>query len=216
MAVGLLGFVGTRLIHTGLFAEGESLNLATSEAQLQARLETERREPRFVGDRLGVYLAPPRTEIPGGYRTYEEICGSAPTVAADASLAGELDLSLSLPPKYTLLENSPNTGVVACEDQVFAARWNFAVQTPSGYIADIVIGRTVLDHDEIDTAATRVKVRTIGEREAILVEPVTSDGRNQHSAVIFPEPFGTTFIHASDLPRPDLLQLARIVAEATK
>jgi len=184
---------------------------------LLKELEQERQQPRFVGELLGIFNRPSSdVPLPEGYQTYTDVCGSLPTVDVRRERAGALDLTLNLPPDYVLQADSMNTGVIACGDTVYAARWEYTHKASNGMTANIVIGRGIFRYEEYDVAASRVKTAVFAGREAVLIEPWTPDGLAQRSGVLFPEPFGVTFIHAADLPLDELLRLAEIVAEATK
>jgi hypothetical protein len=183
-----------------------------------AQLEEEARQPRFRGEVLGIYIAPPGASVPDKFLTAEELCGfGESSVQVPWDRAGELDLSLQLPPQYRLNEQSLNTGVIACGDKVYAARREFEVTLESLYYpASVLIGSSVFSYDTVDVAENRVKPTTIAGRDAVLIEPLIPSGLVSPSRVVFPADFGSVFIMAIDLPLTDLLDLAEIVAKAIR
>ena len=197
----------------------------------------ERLKPRFQGELLGIFIAPRAVAVPDKFLTFEEICGpDALTARVPDERAGQFDLKVQLPPEYVFQPESMNTGVIACAPQdqmeirgpenlrlkdpeggvVYAARWDYAVTPYTGAPAGVSIDRGLFKYTTFDAAVDRVKVITVGGRQAVLIEPITPDGVSSASLVVFPEPFGTTWIAAADLPLSDLLEVAEIVAKATQ
>ncbi|HET9476406.1 MAG TPA: hypothetical protein VFP63_02850 [Dehalococcoidia bacterium] len=195
-------------------ASGE--DMAPHPPPLEA-IEADRLAPRFTGEILGVFIAPPDVKPPLGFTTYEEFCGSpeAPTVATQWEEAGALALSVELPGSFVFQPDSVNSGVIACEGKVYAARWDYNYSNASGYPGGLTIARSVFSHITRDVSSSRVKPVVIGGRQAILIEPLTPDGISSSAGVIFPEPFGTTEIQSAGVPLPDLLAVAETVALAT-
>ncbi len=215
-ALGAGTFFGVRLLVDRVFVEAQGQDGIVPPPE--SVFEQERRAPRFAGDVSGIFIGPPGVPVPPQYVTYDEVCpeGTA-TVEVPPAQAGVLALELDLPSTFVLREDSLDTGVVACDGTVYAARWDYAYRGTNGMTSDIVIGRTILTStDGWDVAAYRARSTVIGGRKAALIEPMTPDGLASRSAVFFPEPFGMTFIAAANLSRDDLLALAELVARATK
>lgn len=198
---------------------------SSAEAQLDAPvapspevLEQDRQKPRFVGELLGIYISPSeKGPFPPGHRaTRQDVCGSTPTARVPAERAGELGLNLTLPPDYIFQPGDMDTGVWACGDTVVVAKRVYEHKAANGMTSRVLIGRSRLTVEAYDVSADRVKVTSFAGRPAILIEPVTSDAVIQRSGVIFPEPFGKTFIDVAYLPLDELKRLAEAVAEATK
>jgi hypothetical protein len=134
--------------------------------------------------------------------------------------AGELALSLELPPHYSFLPHDPDTGVFGCGDTVSSAKRVYQRIYEAGTGGHIIVGRnrmTVICCNHIP--ADRIKVVTIGGRQAVLVEPVHPEG-SEHGGtsteIHFPESFGRTYIRTNTLTLAEALELAGIVAEATQ
>lgn len=213
-ALGFVGFFGARFLRTTLLADPERLMPIPDHSAL---LAAERQKPRFVGDIAGIFLAPRGEPVPEHYVTYEDVCDSQPAIEVSPQRAGMLALPLKLPSEYILVEDSLNTGVIACGNTVSGARWQYdGPRQSTGIVPYIVIGRSLFTHDEIDVAVDRPTSTVIGGREAVVLEALTPDGYDQHARAWFPEPFGYTFIQATDLPHADFMTLAELVASATR
>jgi hypothetical protein len=121
-----------------------------------------------------------------------------------------------LPSEYKFLPDDADTGAVACNGVVYVAKRTYS-GTPGGRA---IIGRSRLTAlSTMHWPADRVKVVTVGNREAVLLEPVFPEfnefGGTQ-TQVIFPEPFGHSFIFTENIDLTDVMALAEIVAEATQ
>lgn len=175
-------------------------------------------KPRFKGEILGVFIAPPDEPVPDKYTTFAEYCGSEQATSEQMAwdAAGQFALAINLPSQFKLETDSLNTGVVGCGGKVYAARWSYAVAQPSGYQGTLVIARGVFSHFPFDVSTERVKTIEAGGRPAVLVEPITPDGIGSNAAVIFPETFGVTEIQSSGIPLTQLLEVAERVGEVTK
>ena len=220
VAIGAGAFFSVRFLVDQLSTEAQegvdvSPPIATALATLIAPRGT--LEPRFEDELLGFYIGPRVTDVPERFVTFDDVCPTLISVEVPWERAGALDLELNLPARYVLRDDSVNTGVIACEDEttVYVARRNYRLEgLPS---ANIIIGRSILTADLFDVAASRVSVATYAGRQAVLIEPGVRDGvQSGRSGVIFPEPFGRTFIHAVSLSLDELMELAELVAEATQ
>jgi hypothetical protein len=186
-------------------------------------IEADKSLPRFNGELLGIRVVPPGD--PDHEKLEREaiaaVCGKAsPTTALPWEGAGELALSVEMPPEFILQADDPNTGVIGCGEKAFAARWHYLSRQPDGWQASLLVVRGLASADArllvFDAAAQRVSAISIEGREAIMISPVTPSGRGSASAIVFSEPFGVTQITAFDLPADGLMTVGRIVAEATK
>jgi hypothetical protein len=130
--------------------------------------------------------------------------------------AAKLNISLQLPSKFELDEESLNTGAIACNGMVYTARWDYKIRYPSGLQESIVIARSLFAFQTVDVAEDRLKLVEIEGRQAIVIEPFTAGPITSSSLVLFPEPFGMTKIQTSGVPVDDLMEVARAVAIATK
>ena len=239
--VGFGAFFGVRALRDAPGGDG-----SPGEAEAQAPgpigpssevFEAELSKPRFVGEVLGIFIAPPEVPVPDKYLTFKDICRpDTLTPRVSDERAGQLDLKFQLPPEYIFQPDSMDTGVIVCapRDQieilgpeslrlrdpeagvVYAARWEYAATQPSGHLGRLLIVRSLFPYRQYDVAADRVKATVIGGRPAVLVEPITPDGVSSVAAVIFPEPFGVTEVHSTSVPLADLLAVAEIVAKATQ
>ncbi len=129
-------------------------------------------------------------------------------------------MSVEMPTEFVIQADDPNTGLIGCGDKAFAARWNYLSKQADGWQANLMLVRGLASPNArllvIDAAAQRVSTIDIEGRDAVLISPVTANGRGSASAIVFPEPFGVTQITAFDLPREQLLKVGHIVAAATK
>jgi hypothetical protein len=182
----------------------------------------DQKKPPFIGDRLGIFIVgthDQEVDVPAQYVTAEDVCPNG-TSLMRWDQAGELALPAELPPEYRFLPDNPDTGVFGCNGVISSVKRVYRRVYERGLGSDIHIGRwrtTVRCCTFV--AADRVKVVTIGGREAVLVEPVYPEGTEPggtHTEIIFPEPFGMTEIWTLGLPLAETLQIGEIVAEATK
>ena len=175
-------------------------------------LEEEAASDKFEGEILGVYIGPLGAEVPGKYITYEEICGSQPSEQVSWDKAGEFDISLELPTPFALNRDSLNTGVIACGDTVYAARWDYAATQPSGYPGSLIIVRSVFKDFGFDASSRRVRDTEIGGLPAVYISPLSENGIGSGAGVIFPGDTIATSIHSSGVPEADLLRVAELLA----
>jgi DNA-binding CsgD family transcriptional regulator len=188
----------------------------------------EQQKPGFVGDKLGIFIdaAEEEVDIPPQYVTAEDICPpGAPHTPVALEQAGELAFSLNPPPEYTTVADDMDDGAVACGDVVYVAK---RVYQHAEHGGRVVIGRarfTVVDG--MHWPAESVKVVTLAGREAILFEPIYPERSEptyperyefggQSTQIVFPEPFGMTFIITNGVDLADVMTLGELVAEATR
>jgi hypothetical protein len=179
-------------------------------------------KPAFAGDVLGIYIVPPDGSVsaPEQYVTGQDVCGPEySSVVVPWEQAGELGLVFELSPDFTLMESDPNTGVWACNGVVVAANWTYRHEDGG----QVTIGQTRLTVGGTHRVpAERVKVAVIGGREAAVFEPLYKSRENRtvpggsESEIIFPEPFGHTFISGYDMSFNLVLGVAEAVARASK
>ncbi len=181
----------------------------------QEPFDEEARKPRFRGEILGIYFEPGNEPIPEKYVTVDELCPGSDDYRVPEDQAGELALHVELPPPFKLNPESPNTGIWACNDQVIVANWEYDVMQPDGYPGRLLISRHKSCYVTVSVALDRVKETAVGGRPAVMVDPITPDGRHSQAIVIFPEPFGCTEVWGLSIPRADLINAAEIVADAT-
>lgn len=212
--------LGIALVATGYF--GAQAMRATLEARQEAprglfdeadiAVKAEATKPRFVGDVGGIFIAPEGTPVPERYTTFEDTCGDQWGKNVSWEEAGELDFAIPLPATYAFQPDDINTAVVACGDTVFIARRVYT--TASG--GEVIIGRTLFDYSDIDVAVDRPTTQRIADRDVVLIEPITESGVFQNAYAYFPETFGKTFVHASNLSRSEFRELVAMVASSTR
>ncbi len=188
----------------------------------------EGQKPGFVGDKLGIFIdaAEEDVDVPAQYVTAEDICPpDAPHAPASWEQAGELAFSLNLPPEYTTVADDMDDGAVACGDVVYVAK---RVYQHAEHGGRVTIGRTRLTVvDGMHWPSERVKVVGLAGREAVLFEPIYPERYEptyperygfggQSTQIVFPEPFGMTFIYANGVDLSDVMALGELVAEATR
>ena len=202
--IAVVGSLAGRAVWESVTAQDEP----RAEPPSEETISNELTKPRFKGEVRGVFIGPPGAQVPDQFMTYEETCGSAPTEEVEWDRAGDLNLirvgdlaaGLALPAPFTLDAESPNTGVVACGDKVYAARWEYAAPQPSGYPGSLVIARSSFKYAEFDASADRVQEIEIGGLPAISVEPLSPTGISSAAGVIFPGDSVTTVISSSGVP----------------
>ncbi len=165
-------------------------------------------EPRFEGELLGIFIGP---QIPERIIGREHVC--LPGTPAMEVEPGELGLEVDLPPKYVRQDPLITFDVAACGLRVLRAQRTYLLEGAPE--VSVTIGRRVFSYGMYDVAASRVETTVFAGREAVLIAPPASIGDDGPSAVLFPEPFGITEVHAANMSLEDLLELAEIVAEAT-
>ena len=214
------GYFGALALRTNLLAEqGNQWGSWQSRKQFdadKAAIAAEREKPRFKGVIDGIFITPGGS-IPSEYTTAKELCGTQQSKVVSWDKAGQLDLTLDLPKEYTLQEPNMDTVVVACGDTVFNARraYHFKQHEPLREQGELVIGRSLIRYDEVDTAVDRPEIMNISGRDVVVIGPITDDGAGQNMRAYFPEPFGKTFIQAYNMPRKDFLELVTLVASST-
>lgn len=171
----------------------------------QLILIAEEAKPRFVGEIGGIYIVPDERLVeelvPEGYVTYGRLCGDSYSTTATFEEAGELDFDIDLPATYVLQLDDMNTGAVACNGIVYAARRAYTYQLPDGGEAYFVVGRSILSYDTQSFASDRLRTISIDGRRVVLVEPLTADGSVGNGYAWIPESKGKEFLMTSGLPR---------------
>jgi hypothetical protein len=181
-----------------------------------ATLGNEAAQERFEGEILRVFIGPPGAAAPDKFTTHEDVCESKPTEQVSWSEAGDLDINFTLPESFKLQTGSLNTGVIACGDTVYAARWEFSFAQSNGYPGSLIVSRGILDAAEFDASADRVEAASFGGLDAVYIVPLSPNGVGSAAGVIFPGASVTTIIISSGVPEPDLLKAAESVASGLK
>lgn len=179
-------------------------------------LTAEAARPRFVGELLGLFLAPAKDQFPADVRNAMDRqtsggCGSAPLSAA-SSIA--LTRPLELPLSFKASADSPSA--VACGGIVTGLNYEYSGIGANGLPATLLIARSVVRAWGVDAATDRIGVSIIGGRDVIVVRPATDEAIGQTSQVIIPETFGLTAIHAFDLNETELREVAAAVIAASQ
>lgn len=177
-------------------------------------LNDEAASPKFEGEVLGVFIGPPDAKVPDKFVTYEDLCGSKTSEQVSWDRAGEFDLTVNLPEPFQLNPDSLNTGVIACGDTVYAARWDYSALQPNGYAGGLTIARSPFKDKQFAVSAERVQATEIGGLPAVHIKPLSANGIGSAAGVIFPGDSVNTAIYSSGIPDTDLLKVAAIVAAA--
>jgi hypothetical protein len=210
--IAVVGSIGGRILWESVTAE----DAPKAEPPPLEALNDEASRAKFQDEVLGFFVGPPAAQVPDKFVTYEEFCGSKPTEQVEWDRAGELDIALTLPEPFQLIPDSLNTGVIACGDAVYAARWEYIAPQPSGYTGSLVIARSTFKYAEFNASAERVEAGEIGGIPAILIEPLSANGIGSSAGVIFPGDTVATVISSTGVPDVDLLKVAKIVAAEIK
>lgn len=213
----LAGYISVQYFNPVLFADRESRNEELWKLPpVDPALTAERSKPRFAGEIGGIFLAPEGTPIPDKYTTFDDLCTERKSWIVPDSEAGALTLDIELPEEYVLDTESVNTGTVACDGGVTGSRKTYLYHLPNGDTADVVIGRSFSEYDTIDVAIDRVSFKKVANRNVVIIDAVTENGYWDHAYAYFPEPFGKTYISASQLPRAEFMKLVELVASTTR
>ncbi len=219
--IGILAFLVVRVTREDSSVVGQDDPLLKL-AQYQADIADDAAAPRFTGELLGVFLAPSEKDFaaaPPNYVTPERFCGRpGPQVAVPWERAGQLDFSVELPPSFTYLPDDLDTGVIACNNEVYAARRAYEHGT-----GRVIIARGAFNVAVVDAPVDRIKTVALASRPAVLVQPLypagsdpLGSGGGTIAQVIFPERFGTTTVSSYSMPLSEVMQVAELVAQATK
>ncbi len=175
--------------------------------------------PRFNGQILGMYIAPSIDDWPPAFRDERErtIAGGC---VNEPTGQGELGFMqpLTLPPGFEpagYLESTGNPEVVACGGRITGLNFEYRKTNGDGTPGAVLVTRGVARAETVDAAASDVRARTVGARQAVVIAPSVLGAPAQRSMVLFPEDFGATIVHAFNLPNDDLLAFAAAVAEAS-
>ncbi len=225
LGIAVLIFLGGAGFAAGRFLTGEAgteaqepdqaVGLDAALATVQQRVDEDQQKPRFVGDLLGIYIAPTTNQWPKEIqREHDELNAEGCTYGLLADTA-HLDFprTLNMLPKYTLKTGFPQA--LICGGSPTSIVREYTVAGPNNTPANLSIIRGVFKAYDFDVASDRISTTVIGGRDAILIRANTPDGLAQRSVVIFPEAFGMTEIHAFNLPEADLLAVAEAVGLAS-
>lgn len=210
--IAVVGSIGGRALWETVTAEDEP----KAEPPPLDTLNDEAAKDKFEGEVLGVFIGPPEAQLPDNLVTYEEVCGSKPTEQVDWDKAGDLDIAVSLPDPFKLNPDSLNTGVIACGDTVYSARWEYSAPQLNGYPGSLIIARSPFKYAEFNVSTERVVTDDIGGLPAVYIKPLSENGIGSAAGVIFPGDSVTTVISSSGVPDADLLKVAEIVAAKIK
>jgi hypothetical protein len=209
------GFLAARLVSNSIGTEAQQPG-QVDEKLIQQRQQTEREQPRFTGELLGIFIAPSEDLLPEQARRQQDERRVMDCRHVTPPRGGELDFPrpLALPSEYVLKQERPEA--VACDGELTGMGWDFTTAGANGIPASVSITRGRSTASVYDVAADRVSVRNIGGRDAIFIRPITPDGLAQISYVVFPESFGVTEIQTFNFSEEGLLAVAEAVAEAGK
>lgn len=215
------GFFVGRLLVGGGTTEAEQPKVADLLDELGDVRDAEESQPRFVGEMLGIHLAPSIDGIPKDVLDEDERLTARGCSRIEADNPGDLSFprALTMPSGYVLAEpaeEGANPWASACggTPRIFGQRYSTAgaQEIP----ATVIVVRTLLRYDTQDIAESRLSTQVIGGRSALVIPALESSGLAQRSLIYFPESFGMTVIHAFNLSESDLLAVGLAVAEATR
>jgi hypothetical protein len=197
-------------------AEALPQSTTSSMDELQKLIEADMMKPRFSGEVIGIWISP-SDQTPDTHRLPVHCDGSTKAVADDR--AGNFDLEVEMPRGFTLLRDDPDTGVIAwmCDEHVYAARWAYDYEFGGKLIIARGEGRSV--SGGCCVAEDRVEVVDAGGRQAVLINPIRTEGNGQlgpdgtQTTIAFPEPFGVTEIYAIGVPLSAVLDVANRVGQ---
>ncbi len=178
-------------------------------------LTAEAGRPRFVGELLGIFLAPSKDQFP------PEVRGAMDRLAAGRCDYAPIEdaAAIAMPRQPELPSNltPPASPIaVACGGVVTGMNYEYSGTSANGLPATVLIARSVAGGWGVDAARDRVSLSAVGGRQIIIVRPETADATGQTSQVIMPEPFGLTAIHAFNLNETELREVAAAVIAASQ
>lgn len=91
-----------------------------------------------------------------------------------------------------------------------------SLDQPNGYPGRLIIARSGFKYDEFDVSSDRVHATEVGGLPAIVIDPLSENGISSVAAVIFPGGQVTTRVSSVGIPRPDVMKIAQLVADAIK
>ncbi len=212
--VGGTGFGVAQLIRGAVGTQAQQPGKVDINA-IQTEQATEKAQPRFSGQLLGIFIAPSRDQWPPEAQAElaQLLAGECVGITAASATALQFPQPLQLPSEY--VAEAPPTAK-ACSGKATGLGWTYTTSGTNAIPAHVSITRAVGHEVVYDVAADRVSVQTIGGRDAIVIRPETPDALAQISYVVFPEPFGFTEIQVFNLSETGLLAVASAVAEASK
>lgn len=208
----------------GFFAGRQLLAGGASQAkqpslfgQIEAAQTAAATGERFQGELLGITIASSMDRLPASAQAQQQSMRDAGCTRITMEEARGLDFPrpLVMPAGYTAFEDE-DSGATACGGKASGIGRDFATRGPADTPGNVFVGRGTTRYEVLDVAATRVSVRSIGGRDAVVVGPVTPDGLAQQSEVLFPEPFGMTVVYGFSISEEQLLPVAEAVAEASR
>lgn len=215
------GFFLGRMLVDGGGTEANEPSVADRLDGLGDAKDAEELEPRFVGELLGIHLAPSIDGIPREVLDEDERLTVGGCSRIEPGDAGDLSFSrpLTMPVGFALAEpeeEGRNPWASACSGATRILGQRYAAVGAEEIPAAVTIVRTRLRYDTQDIAESRVSTQVIGGRAALVISALESSGLAQRSLVYFPESFGMTVVHAFNLSESDLFEVALAVAEATR
>lgn len=218
------GFVlGRYLVAGSGGSEAKQPSVANQLDAIQTQQAAKDAEARFVGQLLGIYLAPSVDQIPPEIWEEDQRLTSAGCGSVGVQEAGSLDFArpLQMPDGYVIAtEDSANTGsnpwALSCGGTVRSRGWDFTTPGAQGIPAQVSVVRVTTRYDTQSVAKSQVSTQTIGGREAVVVNPASSSGLGQRYLIYFPESFGKTSVQTFNLDQGAALKVAEAVAGASR
>ncbi len=218
LIVGGSSFIATKTFFTSGRSEAQQSqsSKAVDVAAIQQALTAEKQRPRFVGAIDGIFIAPSTDQFPDDLRAKRERLVAGGCVDVPRARAGVLDLAREpvFPAGYVLNPGDPE--VIACSDVVTGVNRQYSFTNADGLPSEVLVSRSIATAWGLDVAADRVKAVKVGRRDAIVIRPETPDGTGQTSMVLFPEPFGLTFVSAFNVSASELNQILVALTTATE
>jgi len=215
--------LGRYLVADGGGSEAKQPSVANQLDAIQTQQAAKDSEGRFVGQLLGIYLAPSVDQIPKEISEEDDRLTSAGCESVSVQEASSLDFAraLQMPDGYVIAtEDSANTGfnpwALSCGGTVRSRGWDYTTAGVEGIPAQVSVVRVITRYDTQSVAKSQVSTETIGGREAVVVSPASSSGLGERYLIYFPESFGKTSIQTFNLDQDAALKVAEAVAEASQ
>lgn len=224
VVLGTAGFlVGRYFVGADGGSEAKQPSVANQLDAIQTQQAAKDAEARFVGQMLGIYLAPSLDQIPKQVWEDDDRLTSGGCVSVGVDEAKSLDFArpLQMPVGYTVAtEDSANTGsnpwALACSGTVRSRGWDYTTPGVQQIPAKVSVVRQATNYDTQSVAKSQVSTQTIGGRDAVVVSPASSSGLAQRYLIYFPESFGMTAIQTFNLDKDAAFKVAEAVAGASQ
>ena len=222
--LGTAGFLAGRYFVGGdKGSEAQQPSVANQLDAIQTQQAAKDAEERFIGQPLGIHLAPSLDKIPKEVWAEDDrlTSGGCAPVSVDDAKSLDFARPLQMPDGYAVAtEDAANTGsnpwALVCGGTVRSRGWDYTTPGVQQIPAKVSVVRLATNYDTQSVAKSQVSTQTFGGREAVVVRPASSSGLAQRYLIYFPESFGMTAIQTFNLDQDAAFKVAEAVAGASR